>query len=143
MSGLTISKVAGLAGVGVETIRFYERKGLIKQPPKPSSGGFRRYPEEAVRRVRFIRSAQQIGFTLQESKELLALQDDPASDCADIRERARATLGEVNRKLEQLVRIKASLASLLSACPGQGAVEECSILQALDGCPTKPVPPQA
>ena len=70
MTELTISKAAKNAGVGVETIRFYERKGLIEQPPKPLDNGFRVYPEETVQRVRFISQAQEIGFSLREIEEL-------------------------------------------------------------------------
>ncbi len=77
MTELTISKAAKNAGVGVETIRFYERKGLIEQPPKPLDNGFRVYPEETVQRVRFIRQAQEIGFSLREIEELLSLRADP------------------------------------------------------------------
>ena len=83
---MTISKAARAAGVGVETIRFYERKGLINQPLKPVDAGFRVYAEETVQRVRFIRQAQQIGFTLREIDELLALRADPSTDSSDVRE---------------------------------------------------------
>ena len=130
---LTIGNVASLADVSVETVRFYERRGLIKQPPRPPTGGFRHYPEETVRRIRFIRSAQQIGFTLRECSELLALQEDPGADCGDVRERANIALDEVNRKLEQLTNIKAGLTALIAACPGQGSVDECSIIRSLEG----------
>ena len=86
MKAVTISKAAKNAGVGVETIRFYERKGLIEQPPKPFGPGFREYPEEVVRRIRFIRQAQDIGFSLREIAELLSLRADPSADCSDVRE---------------------------------------------------------
>jgi len=85
---LTIGKVAKIADVGVETIRFYERKGLINQPLKPLSGGYRIYPDEAVQRIRFIRQAQEIGFSLREIEELVSLRADPSAVCADVRERA-------------------------------------------------------
>ena len=129
---LTIGKVARLAGVGIETVRFYERQRLIEQPPRPSGGGFRYYPEATVRRIRFIRSAQQIGFTLRECGELLALQEAPNTDCGQVRESASAALESVNRKLEQLSAIKSALAALVSTCPGQGSIKNCPILQALD-----------
>ena len=102
MTELTISKAAKNAGVGVETIRFYERKGLIEQPPKPLDTGFRVYPEETVQRVRFIRQAQEIGFSLREIEELLSLRTNPSADCSDVRERAVAKLEEVDQKIEQL-----------------------------------------
>lgn len=131
MTGLTISKAATNAGVGVETIRFYERKGLIEQPPKPLDGGFRIYPEETVQRVRFIRQAQEIGFSLREIEELLSLRADPSADCSEVRQRAAAKLEEVDRKLEQLGRIRSALDELIAACPGRGALRACSIMESL------------
>ncbi len=131
MTELTISKAAKNAGVGVETIRFYERKGLIKQPPKPIDGGFRVYPEETVARIRFIRQAQEIGFSLREIEELLSLRADPSADCSDVRERAVAKLEEVDLKMEQLGRIRSALKELIAACPGRGALRACSIMESL------------
>ena len=135
MTELTISKAAKNAGVGVETIRFYERKGLIEQPPKPLDTGFRVYPEETVQRIRFIRQAQEIGFSLREIDELLSLRADPAADCAHVRERAAAKLEEVERKIEQLGRIRSALNKLIAACPGRGALRECSIMASLISAP--------
>ena len=131
MNELIIGKAATAAGVGVETIRFYERKGLIEQPPKPLDTGFRVYPEETVQRIRFIRQAQEIGFSLREIDELLSLRADPAADCAHVRERAAAKLEEVERKIEQLGRIRSALNELIAACPGRGALRECSIMASL------------
>ncbi len=133
MSGLTISRAAKAAGVGVETIRFYERKRLIQQPPKPAGGGFRVYPENTVRRIQFIRAAQSAGFSLREAAELLSLCADSGADCASIRGRAQATLSEVNKRLERLHWIQRSLTNLIAACPGQGPLRECSIIRALEG----------
>ncbi|MFQ5716940.1 MAG: MerR family transcriptional regulator [Nitrospinales bacterium] len=132
MGTMTISKVAKKAGVGVETVRFYERKGLVQQPPKPSGGGYRIYPEEAVERIRFIRQAQELGFSLREIEELLSLRTDPATHCADVRERAQAKLDEVRRKVAQLNRIQAALEQLIAACPGRGALQLCSIIEAIE-----------
>lgn len=129
---LTIGRVAGLAGVNVETIRFYERKGLIDQPRKPAFGGYRSYPQSTVRRVKFIRAAQGIGFSLGEIEDLLSLRADPASQCRDVRDRARAKLAEVDRKIADLNRIRGALRTLIAACPGDAALRECSIIQALD-----------
>ena len=131
MNNLTISQAAAKAGVGVETIRFYERKGLIEQPPKPLDTGFRVYPEETVQRVRFIRQAQEIGFSLREIEELLSLRADPSADCSDVRERAAAKLEEVDQKMEQLGRIRSALNELIAACPGRGALRSCSIMESL------------
>lgn len=131
MDNLTIGKAAAKAGVGVETMRFYERKGLIEQPPQPLDTGFRVYPEETVQRVRFIRQAQEIGFSLREISELLSLRADPSADCSDVREQATMKLEEVNRKITQLEEIRGALEDLIAACPGRGALRACSILDAL------------
>ena len=133
MQSLTISKAARKAGVGVETIRFYERTGLIEQPPKPATSGFRSYPDETVERIRFIRQAQELGFSLREVCELLDLRADPQADAADVRDRATAKLANVNDKMRQLQRIKDALETLIAACPGHGALDCCSIMETLVG----------
>lgn len=133
MKTMTISKIAKQAGVGVETVRFYERKGLVDQPPKPSSGGFRIYPAETAERIRFIRQAQELGFSLREIKELLSLRTDPETDCADVRLRAQVKLDEINRKMAQMKGIQTALKKLITACPGQGALQVCSIIDAIAG----------
>jgi len=131
MKAMTIGRVAGKAGVGVETIRFYERKGLIEQPPKPSDAGFRVYPEETVHRIRFIRQAQEIGFSLSEIDELLSMRADPAADSADVRARAVAKRDEVEKKIAHLQTIHTALEDLIAACPGKGAMRKCSIMESL------------
>ncbi len=133
MSDMTIGKAAREAGVGVETIRFYERKGLIEQPPKPQDAGFRVYPDETVHRIRFIRQAQELGFSLREIDDLMSLRADPAADSGDVRERARAKVTEVNRKIVELERIRSALEALIAACPGGGALRACSIMDAFEG----------
>lgn len=140
MKNMTISRVARKAGVGVETVRFYERRGLIEQPAKPKSGGFRVYPDEAVERIRFIRQAQEIGFSLREIDELLSLRVDPAADCADVRSHAQTKLDEVNKKIVHLSRIQDALEELIDACPGKGAIRKCSIMEALTSVATKDDP---
>ena len=117
---MKIGSLARRAGVGVETIRFYEREGLIEQLPKPNGGGFRVCSYEAVQRIRFIRQAQELGFSLRETSELLALRATASGDCADVRDRARTKLNEVHRKIKQLGRIKAALDRLIEACPRRG-----------------------
>lgn len=131
MSAMTIGRAARKAGVGVETIRFYERKGLIEQPPKPLDSGFRIYPEGTVERIRFIRQAQEIGFSLSEIDELLSLRADPSADSSDVRARAIAKRDEVERKIAHLQKIHGALDELISACPGQGALRHCSIMETL------------
>ena len=132
MSDLTIGKAAQRAGVGVETIRFYERRGLIEQPPKPATSGFRSYSDETVARIRFIRQAQDLGFSLREVAELLGLKADPAADAADVRKRAAVKLAQVNDKIRELERIRGALQTLIAACPGSGTLRACSIMEALD-----------
>ncbi len=127
---LTIGKVARAAGVGVETVRFYERKGLIARPRRPQRG-FRSYPAETVASIRFIRQAQELGFTLREIKDLLSLRADPNTDCAAVRRRSQAKLADVVAKSRQLDRIRRALEALIAACPGRGAIRTCSILDAL------------
>lgn len=109
MRDLTIGEAARRAGVGVETIRFYERRGLIAQLPKPAGSGFRIYSLEQVRRLRFIRQAQRLGFSLREIGELLALRADPAADCAAVREQAAAKLRDLWRRIDRLHEIGAAL----------------------------------
>jgi len=129
---MRISEAAKAAGVGVETVRFYERKGLVEQPRRPVlGGGFRLYSREIVERIRFIRQAQEIGFSLREIKELLSLRVDPDADCGEVRGFAREKLVEVNRKIASLNDMRAALEELIESCPGEGALGKCSILEAL------------
>lgn len=130
MQHLTIGKAAAEAGVSVETIRFYERRGLIQQPPKGE--GYRVYPAEMVARVRFIRQAQQTGFSLREVQELLSLRADPAADCADVRRQAAQKIEEVDRKIADLQRVRAALETVVSVCPGRGELTDCTIMAALE-----------
>jgi len=128
---LTIGTLARRAGVGVETVRFYERRGLVRRPARPRAG-YRAYPEEAVGRIRFIRNAQAVGFTLQEVKELLALRVTAGTSCAAVRSRASAKVADVESRLADLERIRKALENLVAACPGRGALVNCSILDTLD-----------
>jgi MerR family mercuric resistance operon transcriptional regulator len=131
MQSLTIGEVAKAAQIGVETVRFYEREGLIAEPPRRRSG-YRQYPPDTVRRLRFIRRAKEIGFTLKEIGELLDLRVDPTKSCADVRALANAKVADVNAKMGELARIKAALEKLSRACRGKGPTSECPILDALD-----------
>ncbi|WP_456431876.1 MerR family transcriptional regulator [Thermosulfuriphilus sp.] len=101
MRRLTIGKVAKLAGVGVETIRFYERKGLISRPPRGISG-YREYSLETISRIRFIKRAQAVGFSLKEIKELLELREAPETNCQDIRQRTWSKIQEIEEKIARL-----------------------------------------
>ncbi len=139
MTALTIGALAKRAGVGVETVRFYERRGLVRRPARPGAG-YRSYPEDAVARIRFIRNAQTLGFTLQEVKELLALRVTAGSSCAAVRSRASAKVADVKRRMGELERIRSALEGLMVHCPGRGALADCSILDALDSAESE-LPP--
>ena len=127
MMRCTISRAAKAAEVSVETIRFYERRALISQPITPVRG-YREYDPETIEQIRFIRHAQEIGFSLSEIQELMTLHTDPDGDCSDVRLRAVAKLDDVNIKIERLRRVQDALETLIAACPGKGAVSSCSIL---------------
>ncbi len=131
MTAMTIGQLAKSASVGVETIRFYERKGLIEQPPKPRTG-YRRYAAELVQRIRFIRQAQELGFSLREVAELLAISADPGGSCATVRERAAVKLNQVREKRMRLQRLEAVLMGLVGSCPGAGGLNGCTILEAIE-----------
>ncbi len=128
---LAIGQVARRGGVSVETVRFYERQGLIDEPPRKQSG-YRQYPEDAVRRIRFARRARELGFSLREIKELLSLRFDPKAGCADVKRRAETKIADIAARIGTLQRMKRALTRLAAACSGRGSVDECPILQALD-----------
>ena len=131
MNTLTIGKVARQADVGIETVRFYERKGLIDEPPRGPSG-YRHYPETVVQRLLFIKRAKELGFTLNEIKELLQLRKDPTTTCADVRRRAEEKVADIDNKLRALRRMKKSLVALVESCGEQGSGSDCPILDSLD-----------
>ena len=129
--GLTIGQVARRAGFGIETVRFYERNGLIEEPPRRISG-YRQYPESVISRLRFIKRAKELGFSLREIKELLSLRVDPTTTCSDIRERAEAKIADIEGKVQSLERMKEVLTGLTTSCSGVGPVSECPIVEALE-----------
>lgn len=128
---MRIGELAKQSGVGIETVRFYEKKGLIKQPLRPKIGGYRDYPTNVVRRIRFIRSAKQLGFSLAEVVDLLELEAGNATRCVDVRQRAEVKREEVQTKIDNLNRIDHALELLIEACPGSGSARSCSILEAI------------
>jgi MerR family transcriptional regulator, copper efflux regulator len=128
---LSIGEVARQTGVGVETVRFYEREGLVPEPKRRPSG-YRQYPPDAVRRIRFVQRAKELGFTLKEIRELLSLRVAADKTCADVRDLSVAKLADVDRKLGELARMRAALARLASSCTGEGPTSECPLLDALD-----------
>lgn len=128
---LTISRAARAAGVGVETIRFYERKGIIEQPKRVNGSGFRVYPTATIEKLQVVRRAQTLGFSLREIRELLALQERAETDCAEVRALAKTRLAEVRDKISRLRRVEQALGELARACPGRGQLEGCPIIRAL------------
>ncbi len=131
METMTIGKIAKAVGVGVETVRFYERRGLIEEPQRRASG-YREYPESAVARLHFIRKAKELGFSLKEIEELLSLRMDPGATCAEVKERAEQKVAEVEAKIRDLQRIKRTLGKISATCKGSGPVGECPIIEALE-----------
>lgn len=131
MAGLSTSDVAKQGGVNLESIRFYEKQGLLPKPPRTRSG-YRVFTDESVRRVRFIKRAQELGFTLREIKELLALRFEPATSCGDVRKRAETKLSDIDQKISDLKRMRKTLSRLATACPGRGDVGDCPILESLE-----------
>lgn len=124
---LTIGQLADRAGVNVETIRYYQRRGLLDEPKKPL-GGYRRYPAGTANRVRFIKRAQALGFTLAEIAGLLRL--DAASACAETREIASHKLALIQEKLAELTAMREGLSVLMAEC-GKGGKRPCPIIQTL------------
>ncbi len=132
MKALSTGELARQAGVGIETVRFYERQGLLAEPARRESG-YRQYDDEAVAVIRFIRRAKELGFTLKEIKSLLALRNDSAATRADIRKQAREKLVNIEAKIADLTRMRAALSRLVMKCHGSGSKIGCPILEALQG----------
>ncbi|HEY6419165.1 MAG TPA: heavy metal-responsive transcriptional regulator [Candidatus Binataceae bacterium] len=128
---LTIGKVAKAANVHVETLRYYERRGLVPKPPR-SLSLYRNYPENTVRRVRFVRHAQAIGFSLREIRELLSLRAAPKARCADVKRRADSKLRDIEEKIRALQAMHRALRRLVSQCDGTLPASQCPILESLD-----------
>ena len=136
-SGLSIGQVAKAAQVHVETVRFYERKGLICQPLKPYFG-IRRYPREIVQRIRFIKHAQSLGFTLNEAREMLALQVDDPSACVEAQHRAERKLAAVHEKSVALRKLESMLQEMIKTCGQRSSAHKlCPILHVMGGNPVE------
>ncbi len=124
----TIGKLAKEAGVKIDTIRFYERKGLIKQPS--SSEGFRKYPFEDVIKIKFIKRAQELGFTLNEAKDLLELKVSRTAKCSSVKNKADLKIVEVELKIKDLQKIKKTLKNLSESCGRNDlSISQCPILE--------------
>lgn len=132
MANMTIGQLANAGKVGVETIRFYQRRGLLMTPPK--TGAVRRYGDSDLDRLRFIRSAQKAGFTLNQIEELVVL--DPMSDRKEVLQLARERLAEIEIRLRELKSVRDALRDLARDCES-GAGETCPILKAFEAGPSK------
>lgn len=127
---MKIGEFAQRAGVGIDTVRYYERQGLLA-PAQRLVSGYRSYCGEDVARLRFVRRAKALGFTLAEIRELLALSDHRGSDMAGLNAAARDKLADVEDRLAELQRMRDGLKTLVASCPGQGTLAQCPILNAL------------
>ncbi len=132
MDSLTISQVAKRGGVNIQTIRYYERQGLLA-PTSRTEAAYRIFSAESVRRIHFIKRAQELGFSLKEIKELLSLRIDAHTTQADIRKRTQAKIADVKHKILHLQAIHASLLRMAEDCSGCGSLKDCPILGCLDG----------
>ena len=129
---MTIGQVAKRAGVNADTLRFYERQGIIA-PARRNDANYRVYEEDAVRRVRFVKHAQGIGFSLAEIKELLGLHMSRDARCSDVRDKAMAKIEDLDNRMRSLQDMRRVLEDLTGQCPGNGTpASECPILDALD-----------
>ena len=128
---MRIGQVAQRAGVNVETIRFYERKGLITQPPR-NTEGYRQYPDQTIARIRFIKRAKELGFSLTEIAEFLSLQANPRATCTDVKQRAEAKVSTIQDRIKDLQKMKRSLEQLAASCKGSGPIVDCPIIDCFE-----------
>ena len=129
-SHLPIGAVARGAGVGIDTIRYYEREGLLPAPRRRASG-YRDYDRGAIDRLKFIRRAKALGFTLEDIRELLSLSVDHERGVRNVKQRAEERLAKLLRRIRELQRMQRGLKHLIEACPGHGDPNACPILHAL------------
>jgi Hg(II)-responsive transcriptional regulator len=127
---MKIGELARQADVAIDTVRYYERQGLLPAPERTRSG-YRTYAAEDVARLRFVRRAKMLGFTLEEIRELLALSGRREDDMAGMKAAAIQKLADVDARLAELQRVRAGLETLVASCPGHGALAQCPILNAL------------
>lgn len=131
MEGMTIGRLARMTGVSVETIRYYERRGLIEQPGKPVSG-YRKYPVETEARVKFIRSAKELGFSLREIGELLALAEPSKVNRKGMRAKAEAKIAQIDAKVGDLLRLREELSGLVEACRSGRKTCRCPVMETFE-----------
>jgi len=131
METVTIGQLARKARVHVETVRYYERRGLLPEPLRRWSG-YRQYSQDDVMRLQFIKRAQKLGFSLKEIAELLSLRVDPETSCDDVKKRTEAKLADIEAKIHALERMRKALKKLVASCSGRGPTSACPILEALE-----------
>jgi len=129
---MNIGQLSRRTGVPIDTVRYYEKQQLLP-PPTRTSSGYRHYEADDVLRLTFIRRAKTLGFTLEEIRDLLALSRAHDGDMAAIRAAAASKLADVEQRIAELIRVRDGLQTLVSACPGHGALNQCPILSALGG----------
>ena len=134
---MRIGEVAAEAGVGIQTLRYYERRGLLPAPKRQISG-YRRYDSDVIQRVRFIRRAQDLGFTLQEIADLLTLWSDSGQCCSIVERRATDTLGRIEGKIRDLEQMRGALVNYVTACRDRQSFDSCPLLAALGRDPERP-----
>lgn len=132
MSGLTIGKLAEAAGVGVPTVRYYERRALLEKPHR-TAAGYRKYSPDTVRLIRFIKRAQDLGFTLTEIEELIALRVGNGRRRTEVRQLAEVRMRDIDEKVTQLQAMRSALSILVESCACGGGQPACPILEAFDG----------
>lgn len=130
MSTLTIGQLANEIGVATETLRYYERRGLVT-PSARSDSGYRLYGDEARERLRFIRRAQALGFSLEEVAELLAMSDSPEADAGSVKALTEDRIADIEARIRDLMHLRDGLKTLSEQCPGHGSTADCPILGAL------------
>ena len=132
MDTIRIGRLAELSRVSIDTVRYYERAGLLPEPARRASG-YREYSHSDVERLRFVRRSKQLGFSLNEIADLLSLTDDRHSDMKGVKTKAEERLEQVEIKITELQRVKRGLKKLITACPGHGELDRCPIVAALNG----------
>lgn len=131
MEILSTGELARGAGVNVQTVRYYERRGLLPEPPR-SASGYRQYRPTHLHRLLFIKRAQELGFKLSEVEDLLSLRVRPDGSCGEARERALDAVARIDEQVAQLTRMRGALSSLIGACERQEPTGECPLLEALE-----------
>lgn len=131
---LKISQLSKLAGISIETIRFYERRGLLEKPPR-SQSGYRLYSPKTITRIKFIKRAKELGFSLKEISELLSLRVGPNTTCDMVKSHAAQKIKDIGSKIETLQNMKRALLRLVKSCRGSGPTNKCPILDFLETQP--------